>query len=106
MLRRKTLILATCLLLASCGAFGQAWPAKPIRLIVGDAPGSAADLRARLISPKLGDALGQPVVVDNRPGGNMQIAAEAAAKAPADGHTLFFGNIITHAINPLTVKNL
>lgn len=69
------------------------YPAKPVRVIVGFPPGSAADITARLIGPKLGESLGQQIVVDNRPGAASNIAAELAAKAPADGHVVFLGTV-------------
>src|SRR5216117_1996542 len=75
-------------------------------LIVADGAGGPADLRARQIGAKLAEFLGQPVVIDNRPGGSMIIAAEAAAKAAPDGYTLFLGNGITHSLNPLMFKSL
>jgi tripartite-type tricarboxylate transporter receptor subunit TctC len=71
---------------------------KPVRLIVPFPPGGGSDTLARLVSPKLGEALQQPVIVENRPGGGTNIGAEIAAKAPADGYTLLMGNI-SHAIN-------
>ena len=78
--------------IASAGS-GAAYPARSIRVIVGFPPGSGADITARVIGAKLGDALGQQVVVDNRPGAASNIAAELAAKAPADGYTLFIGTV-------------
>src|SRR4051812_26329779 len=103
-IRHAAAALLLCFLAAPAAA--QTYPAKPVRLIVPDAPGTAADIGARRIAPKLAEALGQPVVIDNRPGGNMVIGSEAAARAPADGHTLFMGNNVTHALNALTIKNL
>jgi len=95
-----------CLTLVAFPAWPQSYPAKPLRLIVADGPGGSSDLRARQVAPKLGEALGQPVVIDNRPGGSMIIAAEMAARAPADGYTLFLGNVVTHSLNPLLFKSL
>src|SRR5262245_27086248 len=93
-------------LLSVSTANAQGYPAKPIHFIVPDAPGGAQDLRARQIAPTLSEALGQPVVIDNRPGGNAIIGAEAAAKAPNDGYTIFLGNIATQSLNPLVFKTL
>jgi tripartite-type tricarboxylate transporter receptor subunit TctC len=98
---------ASVLLLASGGlALAQGYPAKPIRFIVPEGPGSASDLRARQIAPSLAATLSQAVVVDNRPGASMIIGAEAAAKSPSDGHTIFMGTIVTHSLNPLLFKSL
>jgi len=77
----------------------QNFPERPIRLIVPQAPGSATDVFIRLLTPKWSELLGQPIVVDNRPGAGAIIGTEAVAKAPADGYTLLFGGSQTHAIN-------
>ena len=83
-------IRLTALLVLSLAALSAAaqYPSRPIRLLVPNPPGGATDTLARLIAPKLGEALGQPVVIDNRPGSNGNLASEMAAKAPADGYTL------------------
>jgi len=73
---------------AAAAAHAQ-YPSRPIRLLVPNPPGGASDTLARLVAPKLGEALGQPLVVDNRPGSNGNLASELAAKAPADGYTLY-----------------
>jgi tripartite-type tricarboxylate transporter receptor subunit TctC len=91
---------------ASDSAIAQTYPNKPIKLIVAASPGGTNDLRARQIAPKLSEALGQPVVVDNRPGGNGIIAAQAVAQAPADGHTLLLGNSSLIALNLWLFKTL
>ena len=85
---------------------GSSYPNRPLKLIVPDGAGSVSDLRARQVAARLGELLGQPVVVENRVGGSMMIGAEAAAKSPPDGYTLFFGNIVTHSLNPLLFRKL
>lgn len=82
-------ILAAAGLAAVCGAAAaaDAYPARPVRMIVAVPPGGPADTLARLVGPRLGEALGQTVVIDNRPGANGIIAYEMAARAPADGYT-------------------
>src|SRR5881296_369355 len=81
------------------GAAGQ-YPSRPIRLLVPIPPGGGPDIVARLIAPKLGDALGQPVVVENRVGGNGNLAGELVAKSAADGYTLLLGMDSLMVINP------
>ncbi len=71
---------------------GQAWPSRPLRMIVASAPGGPSDLLARLVGPALTDASGQPVVIDHRSGANGMIAGELTAKADADGHTFLLAN--------------
>ena len=83
------------------GAWAQSpYPAKPLRIIVPWPPGGGADVITRLLSPKLGEALGQQVIVDNRGGAAGNIGAEMAAKAPPDGYTIAFAYSGTHSINP------
>jgi tripartite-type tricarboxylate transporter receptor subunit TctC len=88
-------------------AFAQVpYPNKPIRMIVPFAPGGASDFVARIVTPKLGDALGQQIIVDNRAGASGNIGLEAAARAAPDGYTIFLGNIGTIAINPGVFRNM
>jgi tripartite-type tricarboxylate transporter receptor subunit TctC len=75
------------------------YPSRPIRLLIPFPPGGGPDLVGRILAPKLSDALGQPVVVENRVGGNGNIAGEAVAKSPADGYTLLVGNDSLFVIN-------
>lgn len=87
--------------------FAQAaYPTRPVKMIVPFAPGGASDFVARIIAPKLGEALGQQIIIDNRPGASGNIGMDAAAKAPADGYTIYLGNIGTIAINPAIFHNL
>src|SRR5688500_5900875 len=83
------------------GAWSQAgYPAKPVRWIVPWPPGGGADTLTRLLSPKLAEALGQQIIVDNRGGAAGNIGAEIAAKSPPDGYTIAFAYSGTHSINP------
>ena len=84
----------------------QSYPAKPIRFVVPYPPGGASDVTARIIGQKLTEAWGQPVVIENRPGANGNIAAEQVAKAPADGYTILMGNVGPNAISPGLYPNL
>jgi len=96
--------LASILAFAARPAHSQDYPAKPIRIIVPLAAGGLADTLARIVAQRLGDASGQTVVVENRPGGAGGIGAEAAVRAPADGHTLFMGGLSTNAVLAHLVK--
>lgn len=100
--RRLSLALLTLLLAGGIGqeARAQAYPGKPIRLIVPFPPGGTADILARIAGEKMGESLGQPVVVDNRAGAAGGIGAIAAAKAAPDGYTLFMGTTGTQTVNP------
>lgn len=91
--------LAATLFATACTWASAAYPDKPIRLIVPFTAGGAADVMARSMGQRLGDVLGQQVVIDNRGGAGGTTAAEAVAKSPADGYTLMFGTMGTHAIN-------
>jgi tripartite-type tricarboxylate transporter receptor subunit TctC len=82
----------------------EKWPSQPIKLIVAFGPGGSTDVTARIISAKLMDIIGQRIVVENRPGGGSNIGTELAARAPADGYTLFLGTV-ANAINMSLYKN-
>ena len=92
---RFTLLLA---LVLAAPALAQPYPTKPIRWIVPTGPGSAVDVQARRVAPKLGEALGQTIVVENRPGANSMIGAREAARAAPDGYTVFQA-VVNNAIN-------
>ena len=75
---------------SACAAWGQAWPNKPIRMVVAFPPGGPTDIVSRVIAQRLSEQLGQQVIIDNKPGAGGNIAAELIANAPADGYTLFY----------------
>jgi tripartite-type tricarboxylate transporter receptor subunit TctC len=96
---------ALSLALAAAAAAAQ-YPARPIRLLVPNPPGGATDTIARVVAPKLGEALGQTVVVENRPGSNGNLSSELAAKAAPDGYTLLLGQDSQIVISPHLYKNM
>ena len=89
-------------LLSAASVFAQAFPSRAIRIVVPFAAGGPADITSRNIAPRLGELLGQQVVVDNRAGGNGSIGAEAMIRAPADGHTLLMTTASVTSINMVT----
>jgi tripartite-type tricarboxylate transporter receptor subunit TctC len=91
---------------AALPAFGQAWPAKPVRVIVPYPPGGPVDISARLLAPRLQEALGQPFLVENKPGAGGNIGADFVAKSAPDGYTIGMGAIATHAINPALMASV
>ena len=103
-LKAGAIALAACL--AGTAGAQAAWPSKPIRIQIAFGPGSASDIFARLIGEPLSKALGQPVIVESKPGAAGQIAAEYVARAPADGYTLFLTTNTTHSANPFLFKKL
>ena len=98
--------LAAVVLSLGGNALAQGYPSKPIRLIVPYPAGGATDFFARLVFPKLGEALGQPVVVENRPGAGTAIGAAEVARSAPDGYTLLLGDAGTYAFNPTLYKKL
>ena len=99
-------LIAFVLPMLAAAQAGDSYPNRPVKLLIPYAPGGATDIIARDISPKLQEMLGQPFVVENRPGASGNIALEAAAKAPPDGYTLEVGNVSTNAINESTFGNV
>ena len=104
-LTRRALLFAAACALAQQAALAQAWPERPIKLVVPFPAGGGADVAARAYGDKLSAVLGQPVVIDNRPGASGNIGAELVARAPADGYTLLFGNEFL-ATNPLMFREI
>jgi tripartite-type tricarboxylate transporter receptor subunit TctC len=103
MLRLTTLCLAAALTAPPVAAQSpDSYPTRPVKILVPYAPGGATDIIARIVAAKLTDSLGQSFVVENRPGATGNLALEAVAKAPADGYTLFVGNVSTNTINENT----
>jgi len=97
--------LAFVLLFFSAQALAQSYPVKPIKVLVGVPPGGPTDAVARAVQPELSEALGQQLVIENRPGASAVIASDLVAKAPPDGHTLAF-IYITHVTNPTLIAKL
>lgn len=104
-MKRRNLALAGVLSVA-LPVLAQTWPAKPIRLIVPFPAGGATDLFARTLSQKMGEKLGTPVVIDNKPGAGGSIGSDMAAKATPDGYTLLLATTSTHSIGPAMSNKL
>ncbi|HBD39042.1 MAG TPA: ABC transporter substrate-binding protein, partial [Cupriavidus sp.] len=98
--RRRAILSATLLAIAAPSAAfaADSFPSKPIRFIVPYAAGGTTDLVARTVGQRVAEKLGQPVVIENRPGAGGNIGMDAVAKAPADGYTIGFGAISTNAL--------
>jgi tripartite-type tricarboxylate transporter receptor subunit TctC len=99
----KGLLLAACG--ASCTCAAQTYPTKPVRILVGFAPGGGTDIMARVIAAKLGESMKHQFIVENRPGANANLAAKLAAEAPGDGYTLLFMSV-AHIMSKPVYKNL
>jgi tripartite-type tricarboxylate transporter receptor subunit TctC len=99
-------ILLLAALFAAQAALAQAWPNKPIRLLVPFAPGGSSSIVARAVAMEMEKGLGQPIIIDNRPGGGGNVAMQEAARAEPDGYTLIIGHIGTLAVNPFMFDKL
>jgi tripartite-type tricarboxylate transporter receptor subunit TctC len=106
--RRRALgVSAAALLSTACRvALAQDWPSRPLRLVVPFAPGGASDAIARVLAEELPRKLGQPVVIDNKPGASTIIGVDAVAKAPADGYTLLLAGVGSYSVLPSVRKHL
>jgi len=107
-MQRRPLLLALCAgaLAPTTAVRAQAWPDKPVRFVLSQPPGSGPDNVARVIGERLGAAWGQPVVIDNKPGGQNTIGAQAAARAAADGTTFYFATTAALVTNAYLFKSL
>ena len=103
---RTFTIVALALFTLAGPSLAQPYPNKPIRVVVPYAPGGATDIMGRVVAQRLGEILGQQLIIDNKPGGSTAIGAEFAAKAPADGYTLMFTNDATFVLNPALFPKL
>ncbi len=99
-------VVAAAVLTVPAISTAQTWPSRPIKIVVQFPPGGTTDIIARTISDRLAQELGQPVIVDNRPGASGSIGSDAVAKAAPDGYTIGMATITTHAINPAVFKKL
>jgi tripartite-type tricarboxylate transporter receptor subunit TctC len=106
MLFRSTVLLALCATAPSAASAADAYPTRPVRMIVAYPPGGGTDIVGRMMAQKLGETLGQTVVIDNRGGATGNIGTELAARANPDGYTLLMGNVAPNAINVSLFKKL
>src|SRR5882672_8316067 len=102
----KTIAIAALLAAAQAGALAQTFPARPVRVVVAFPAGGGTDIVARLLAPKLTEAWGQQVIVDNRAGASGVIGTEFAARSAPDGHTLFLGTLGNLAVNPHLIAKM
>jgi len=103
---KRSLTIAGLLVASIATAFAQNYPNKPIRIIIAQAPGSATDVISRVVANRLQESLGQPIVIEARPGAGGAVGTEAAARAAPDGYTLFMANNSTHGSNPALYSKL
>jgi tripartite-type tricarboxylate transporter receptor subunit TctC len=104
--RLASSLLLSLLLLSHAPAFAQSWPAKPVRLVLSQPPGSSPDILARMLTERLSRQWGQPIVVENRPGGQNVVGAQVAARAAADGYTFYYATTAALVVNVYTFKAL
>ena len=102
----RRFVLALGALALAGGAFAQSWPTKPIKVIVPYPPGGTSDILARALGPGMQAALGQPWIVENKPGATGNVGADFVAKSPPDGYTLLLADIGSLAIAPSVVTGL
>lgn len=102
----NTLLICTTLVASGANAQTSTFPTRPLKIVVPTSAGSGSDITARYFAEQLGTALGQPVLIDNKPGANGVIAAMAVKQAPADGYTIFLGTNTHMAVNPSVVKDI
>ncbi|PWS38340.1 hypothetical protein DFH01_03355 [Falsiroseomonas bella] len=104
-LGRRGLLAGTAAVALASPALAQSgFPDRPVRLVVGFVPGGATDISARAIAPKMSEVLGQPVVVENRPGAGSNLASEIVARSPADGHTILLATLGALVISPMIMR--
>ncbi|MBB5690877.1 tripartite tricarboxylate transporter substrate binding protein [Roseomonas alkaliterrae] len=103
-INRRALLAAATLPLAMPALAQDGFPSRPIRLVVGFVPGGATDISARAMAPKMSEVLGQPVVVENRPGAGSNLASEIVARSPADGHTILLATLGALVISPMIMR--
>ena len=102
----RLIALAALALLGTTSAVAQSYPSKPIRIIIAQAPGSATDVISRVVGNRLSEGLGQPVIIEAKPGAGGALGTEAAARSAPDGYTLFMANNSTHGSNPALYAKL
>src|SRR2546421_5437731 len=104
--RRATVAALACAAFVNAPAFAQNYPTKPIHLIVPYPAGGGTDFFARLVGQKMSELIGQPIVVENKPGAATNLGADFVAKAAPDGYTVLLGDVATYAANPSLYKKL
>jgi tripartite-type tricarboxylate transporter receptor subunit TctC len=105
-LPRRSLVLAGASLLAAPALAQPAWPDRPIRVVVPFAPGTSTDIMTRLVTPRMGQVLGQGLVVENRASAGGIVGSDAVAKSPPDGYSLCMGSIASHSVNASLMPHL